>query len=172
VVDVSESTSMAHFIDTQSWKVVANVLVDTRPRAVEYIPDERQVWVTSEVGGTVSVIDSASRKVVHVISFEIPGMRPELISPVGLRFASDGLTAFVALGRANRVAVIDTKTYAVEKYVLVGQRVWQVAFNADGSRLYAINGLTNDVSVIDVPSLKAIATVSVGRLPWGVAVKP
>jgi YVTN family beta-propeller protein len=110
--------------------------------------------------------------VMHVISFEIQGMRPELISPVGLRFASDGRTAFVALGRANRVAAIDTKTYAVKKYVLVGQRVWQVAFNADGSRLYAINGLTNDVSVIDVPSLEAVATVSVGRLPWGVAVKP
>jgi len=56
--------------------------------------------------------------------------------------------------------------------VLVGQRVWQVAFNGDGSRLYAINGLTNDVSVIDVPSLEAIATVPVGRLPWGIAVKP
>jgi len=109
---------------------------------------------------------------MRTIGFEIPGMRPELISPVGLRFASDGHTAFVALGRANHVAVVDTKKYAVEKYVLVGQRVWQLALNGDGSRLYAINGLTNDVSVIDVPSLEAIATVPVGRLPWGIAVKP
>jgi hypothetical protein len=46
-----------------------------------------------------------------------------LITPVGLRFASDGRTAFVALGRANHVAVIDTKSYAVEKYMLLGQRV-------------------------------------------------
>ena len=33
VVDVSESTSMAHFIDIPSKSVVANVLVDTPGRA-------------------------------------------------------------------------------------------------------------------------------------------
>jgi PQQ-dependent catabolism-associated beta-propeller protein len=172
VVDVSESTSMAHFIDTQSWKVVANVLVDTRPRIVEYTPDQRQIWVTSEVGGTVSIIDAASHKIIHTIGFEIAGMRPELITPVGVRFTSDGRTAFVALGRANHVAVIVTANYAVKRSLLVGQRVWQLALSADGNRLYAVNGLTNDISVIDVPNLKALITVPVERLPWGVAVKP
>ena len=157
---------MAHFIDTQSWKVVANVLVDTRPRIVEYTPDQRQIWVTSEVGGTVSIIDAASRKIIHTIGFEIAGMRPELITPVGVRFTSDGRTALVALGRANHVAVIDTASYTVKRSLLVGQRVWQLALSADGNRLYAVNGLTNDISVIDVPNLKALITVPVGRLPW------
>jgi len=99
-------------------------------------------------------------------------MRPELITPVGVRFTSDGCTAFVALGRANHVAVIDTASYTVKRSLLVGQRVWQLALSADGNRLYAVNGLTNDISVIDVPNLKALITVPVGRLPWGVAVKP
>ncbi len=39
----------------------------------------------------------------------------------------DGKKAFVALGPANRVAVINAETYEVEKYILVGQRVWQLA---------------------------------------------
>jgi YVTN family beta-propeller protein len=56
--------------------------------------------------------------------------------------------------------------------MLVGQRVWQLAFNGDGSRLYAVNGLTNDVSIIDVAKLNVIKSVPVGRLPWGIAVKP
>ena len=89
-----------------------------------------------------------------------------------MRFASDGRTAFVALGRANRVAVVDTTTYEVKRYLLVGQRVWQLAFSGDGSRLYAANGLTNDVSVIDTARLEVLKSVPVGRLPWGIAVKP
>jgi len=70
------------------------------------------------------------------------------------------------------VAAIDTTNYTVKKYLLVGQRVWQLALNGDGSRLYAVNGLTNDVSVIDVLNLKVLVSVPVGRLPWGIVVKP
>ncbi|WP_395697183.1 hypothetical protein [Methylocella sp.] len=58
------------------------------------------------------------------------------------------------------------------KYLLVGDRVWQLALNSDGKTLYAANGLTNDLSVIDVPSLKVTRSAPVGRLPWGLAFRP
>jgi YVTN family beta-propeller protein len=70
------------------------------------------------------------------------------------------------------VAVIDTKTYAVKQYILVGQRPWHMALDPDSSKLYVANGLTNDMTIIDVVSLEAIKSVPVGRLPWGVAVMP
>ena len=41
--------------------------------------------------------------------------------------------------------MIDTKTYAVKKYLLVGQRVWQMAFTPDGKYLLTTNGLSNDI---------------------------
>ena len=172
VVVVSEETSMAHFIDTKSWQVTANVLVDTRPRVVVYTPDQRYLWVSSEVGGTVSVIDPGSHQIVHVIDFAIPGVDKQYIGPVGVQFTPDGRTAFVALGRSNRVAVVNAKSYAVEQYILVGQRPWQLTFSPDRSKLYVANGLTNDVTIIDVSSLKALKSVPVGRLPWGIAVVP
>ena len=71
-----------------------------------------------------------------------------------MRVTKDGSKAFVALGPANRVAVIDAKTLEVEKYLLVGQRVWQLAFTPDEALLFVTNGNSNDVSVIDVPSLE------------------
>ena len=46
--------------------------------------------------------------------------------------------------------MVDAKTYEVEKYLLVGQRVWQMAFTPDQKYLLTTNGLSNDVSVIDV----------------------
>jgi YVTN family beta-propeller protein len=78
----------------------------------------------------------------------------------------------VALGPANRVAVVDAQTFEVKKYLLVGQRVWQLAFSPDEHWLYTTNGVSNDMSVIDVAALKVTKSVPVGRLPWGVVVAP
>jgi len=128
--------------------------------------------VTSEIGGTVSVIEVASQTTRHEITFEIPGVPKELVQPVGLRLSHDGRQAFVALGPANRVAVVDTTTYEIEKYLLVGRRVWQLDLTPDGGTLFTTNGLTNDVSVIDVASLEVVKSTPVGRMPWGVAVRP
>ena len=74
LVNTSETTNMAHFIDTATRQIVANVLVDARPRFAEFKRDGSEVWVSSEVGGTVSVIDPAKREVTKKITFEIPGL--------------------------------------------------------------------------------------------------
>ena len=89
-----------------------------------------------------------------------------------MRITNDGKKAFVALGPANRVAVIDTATLKVEKYLLVGQRVWQIVFTPDDKLLFTTNGTSNDVSVIDVENLKVVKSIKVGRYPWGVVVAP
>jgi YVTN family beta-propeller protein len=118
------------------------------------------------------VIDPTDHKIVKKIRFEIPGMTKEEIQPVGIKLTSDGKTAFVALGPANRVAVIDAQTFEVRKYLLVGARVWQLALTPDEKLLYATNGNSNDVSVIDVANEKVIKTIPVGASPIGVASSP
>jgi PQQ-dependent catabolism-associated beta-propeller protein len=161
---------MAHFIDTASREIVANVLVDARPRHAEFKPDGSELWVSSEIGGSVSVIDPVKREVTGKITFQIPGLRREQIQPVGIKFTADGKTGFVALGPANRIAVVDGTTHQVSKYLLVGHRVWHMAFTPDEKYLLSTNGLSNDVSVIDVAALKVIKTIPVGELPWGIAI--
>ena len=83
----------------------------------------------------------------------------------------DRSKAFVALGPANRVAVIDAQTYEVEDYLLVGQRVWQLAFSPDEKFLYTTNGVSNYISVIDVENDEVTKSIAVGSFPWGIAVK-
>ena len=168
-VATSEETSMAHFIDNDSLELTANILVDTRPRHAEYTRDGKEVWVSSEIGGTVSVIGIEEQSIKHKIKFNIKGVRDELIQPIGIRMSNDGSRAFVALGPANRIAVVDTKSYEVEKYILVGQRPWHMEIHPDGKTLYVANGLTNDMTVINLEKMKAIKSVPVGRLPWGIA---
>src|SRR5207237_7474164 len=107
LINTSETTNMAHFIDTETRQIVANVLVEARPRFAEFKRDGSELWVSSEIGGTVSVIDPVKHEVTAKIVFEIPGLRKEAIQAVGIGITNDGRTAFVALGPANRVAVIN-----------------------------------------------------------------
>jgi PQQ-dependent catabolism-associated beta-propeller protein len=170
LINTSETTNMAHFIDTATRQIVANVLVDARPRFAEFKRDSSELWVSSEIGGTVSIIDPAKHAVTTKIEFAIPGMRKEAIQPVGISITADAKTAFIALGPANRVAVVDAASHKVTKYLLVGQRVWHMAFTPDEKYLLVTNGVSNDVSVIDVAALKVVKTIQVGELPWGITI--
>src|SRR4029079_10000569 len=121
LINTSETTNMAHFIDTSTRQIVANVLVDSRPRFAEFKHDGSELWVSSEIGGTVSIIDPVKHAVNTKIEFAIPGMRKDAITPVGISITSDAKPASIALGPANRVAVVDAASHKVTKYLLVGQ---------------------------------------------------
>ncbi|WP_415894288.1 YVTN family beta-propeller repeat protein [Neptuniibacter sp. PT8_73] len=171
-VNTSETTNMVHWIDTTTYELIDNTLVDQRPRHVEFSTDSKILWASSEIGGTVSVIDVETRKIFKKLTFEIKGVHPDRVQPVGIRLSDDGKYAFVALGPANHVAVVNAKTYEVEDYILVGRRVWHMDFNEDQTKLLTTNGISGDVSVIDVSKMKAVKSIKVGRYPWGVKVKP
>ncbi len=171
-VNTSETTNMLHWIDTATNELVDNTLVDQRPRHVEFTKDSKILWASSEIGGTVAVVDVESRQIIKTLGFKIKGIHPDKVQPVGIKLSSDGKYAFVALGPANHIAVVDAKTFEVLDYLLVGKRVWHMAFNTDESRLLTTNGVSGDVSVIDVANLKVIKSIKVGRYPWGVVVTP
>ncbi len=172
VITTSESSNMAHWIDTETYEIIANTLVDQRPRHASFTADGSELWVSSEIGGTVTVFDVGSKDEKAKIAFEIKGVRPDRVQPVGFELTSDGKYAFVALGPANHVAVVDQKTYEVLDYILVGRRVWHVTFNGDESLLFTTNGVSGDVTVIDVAKLQPVKTIKVGRFPWGAAYRP
>jgi YVTN family beta-propeller protein len=135
----------------------------------------KTLYVSSEIGGTVSVIDMNGEngpELVKKIGFEVPGVQPEWLQPVGMRVTSDNRWLFVALGPANRVAVIDTQTHEVVRYILVGQRVWQLEFTPDEKYLLTTNGNSNDITVINVEDQEAVKSIQVGQQPWGVVVAP
>lgn len=172
VASTSETTNMVHWIDTAELKIIDNTPVDPRPRACTFSPDGKTLWVSSEIAGTVSIIDVATRRLESRLSFQIPGVTAEKIQPVGIRIDRQQQRAYVALGPSNRVAIIDVGRRAVLQYLLVGQRVWNLAFNGDESRLITANGLSNDISIIDVAAAKVLKSVAVGRGPWGLVVGP
>ena len=97
-------------------------------------------------------------------------MRKTDVTPVGLVMTKDGKTAFVTLGHAAHVAVVDVPTRKVQGYILVGKRSWGVTLSRDERTLFVANGFGDDVTIIDVRSRKATVSVPVGRVPWGVVI--
>ena len=110
---------------------------------------------------------------VKKIGFEVPGVRPEQLQPVGMDFTKDGKLIFVPLGslqsrrRHRRRDQGGQGLHSGGPAALAWRDEPPTARNT-----YVANGLTNDLTVIDVESLKAEKSVPVGRLPWGVAVMP
>jgi len=122
------------------------------------------------LSGEVYIIDRANFGVSGKIEFLPPGMRKTDVTPVGLVMTRDGKTAYVTLGHAAHVAVVDAPTRKIAGYILVGKRSWGIALSRDESRLYVANGFGDDITVIDAKSRKPIISVPVGRIPWGVVI--
>lgn len=171
-VTTSETTNMAHWIDTATQRLFANTLVDSRPRHAEFAKDGTELWVSAEIGGTISVFDVGTQAEKARIGFDLPNIHPDRVQPVGFEFTAGDAHAFVALGPSNHVAVVNAETYEVEDYLLVGRRVWHMEFNRDRSLLFTTNGVSGDVTVIDVAARRPIKTIKVGRFPWGAAFRP
>ena len=172
IASTSETTNMVHWIDREKLSVIDNTLVDPRPRACRFSDDGSELWVSSEIAGTVTVLDTATRQPKTTITFQIPGVTREKIQPVGIIIDHQHEKAYVALGPANRIAVIDAKTFKVNHYLLVGQRVWNLAFDSKQKHLVTANGGSNDISIVDLQSQKVLRSVAVGQGPWGVVIGP
>jgi YVTN family beta-propeller protein len=92
------------------------------------------------------------------------------VTPVDVLIAKDGKRAYVALGRANHVAVVDVNSREILDYILVGKRAWGLALTHDEKRLYVANGLSDDITIIDTESLKALTSIPVGMVPYGILI--
>jgi len=161
----AEVSEMVHVIDIESRKTLADILVGSRPRRGFFTPDGQEYWVTNEVSGYVSVIDTKTYEEKQRIAFKPPGLREGDITPVGININPNGKTAYVTLGHANRLALVDVATKEVRKYLVVGVRAWNVEFSSDAKNLFVVNSGSDDVTVIDAESEEVIKTFPVGRYP-------
>ena len=166
----SEAADIVHVIDVDAGEVIADILVDTRPRRFALTPDETELWVSAELAGIVDIIDVQTLELIGDITFLPTGFRKEQVTPVDILITRDGRRAYVALGRANHVAVVDVQSRKVLQYLLVGKRAWGLALNHAEDTLYVANGLSDDLSIIDLTSMRVTKSVVVGRVPYGILV--
>lgn len=104
----SDSVSLLEVASDRNRKL-AEVAVGSEPRCVAITPDDKKVYVTNAVSGTVSVIDAVQRHVTKTIAVGT--------EPTGCALALDGSRLFVANLSSDDVSVIDTATDTVTRTI-------------------------------------------------------
>ena len=167
----SEGTSSILIVDPWKRKIVNEILVENRPRRGLFINNGREYWVSNELSGTVTVIDTSKQEIKKTIKFSIDGIRDQQITPVDFAYAVKKKLVFVTLGRASHVAVVDALTYEVKKYILAGKRVWGADITADETELIVTNGNSDDISIIDINRLVSVKDIPTGKTPHTVRIQ-
>jgi PQQ-dependent catabolism-associated beta-propeller protein len=120
-----------------------------------------RVFVTNEVGDSVSVIDATTHKVTATIAV---GKRPR-----GIGVAPDGSALYVAVSGENHIAVIDPTTLEVLRTFPSGDDPETFAVHPNGN-LYISNEEDAKASVFNPATGERVAEIKVGIEPEGVAV--
>lgn len=142
-----------------------------------------RLYVTNENSGDLSVVDTATRKVIATIPL---GKRPR-----GIKVSPDGTLLYVALSGspmappgtdertlpppdrgADGIGVVDIAQHKLLRIIRGGTDPEQTAITSDGRRLFVANEDAGQASVIEVSDGRVVATVPVGGEPEGVDLRP
>jgi len=126
--------------------------------------DSRQLLVGNQTRRTLSVIDSASsRLVVHL---------PLPVRPEHFCFKPDGGQLFITGEGMDAVVTVHPYQTQIASSTLAGGSPGYMAAARDPDYLFVTNPLSGDVSVIDITTQRLLAVVTVGREPRFVTITP
>lgn len=101
------SSGTVSVVDLNSRKTVCEIEVGLHPSGMALSPDKSRLYVANANSDTVSVIDTASDRVVHTFSAKPVKEIPFGSAPNALAVSPDGNTLYVANGGNNLIAVLD-----------------------------------------------------------------
>lgn len=118
-------------------EVVATIQVGPTPFGINVTPDGSRVYVSNSTGGSVSVVDTASRSVSSTITANVG------TTPVGISIDAGGTYAYVAnygAGTVTRITVSSGATSSIDVSGAIGgvcANLLNIALSPDGATLYA-----------------------------------
>jgi YVTN family beta-propeller protein len=172
---VQRATQTIPLAISNPWGLVKPTInVGGFPLFVAVNPDGTRVAVANVVTGTVSLIDTATNKVIASI--------PVGTQAVGVVFDPTGTRLYAVDPIGNAVVAVSLPANTVGTPIAVGSNAFMAAIGPVGTpaagKVYVTNfgnsGIGNTVSVIDTAT-KQVTTLTVGAVgagPMGVAVSP
>src|SRR5262249_1915389 len=123
-----------------------------------------KAYVSNEKSNTVSIIDTAERKVVGTIKV---GQRPR-----GIAITKDQKYVLVAVGDDDTIQMIDTASNKVVDTLPSGPDPEFFTDDPSGRLLYVANENDNTVTIIDIERRARLGDVEVGVEPEGMGLSP
>lgn len=139
-------------------------------------PDQHTLWVVRPDEDMVSVVDVASRRLLHEIALGPAPQADErgdwapLVAPRTLALSDDGRHAFVTGERSGEIVSIDTRTFQVERRQRVCARPVGVLVRPGHKTLAVTCAADRALLVVDPAQLQVRHRVALPHdLPWAMA---
>ena len=146
---------MVAVLDTENFKVVANIDAGKTPVRTVLQPDGRFLWVGNNAA------DEATSGVT-VIDFDSGAAAAFIATGAGhheIAFSADSRLAFVTNRGSGSVSVIDVATRKVVKTLNTGAQPLAIAYSALSRQVYVSDGKDGRVSVIDAERMEIVARI-------------
>jgi len=150
----------------KTWRVT-NVPAGRGAEGFDVSPDGKEIWAANAQDATVTIIDTAAKRVTQTLPISLRGANR-------LKFTPDGRRVLIAGGGGGGTAgsslvVMDTATRKEVKQLNLGGGAAGILIVPDGSRAYVAVSGGDKVAVVDLKSLDVTGYVSTGKQPDGLA---
>ena len=149
----------------KTWRVT-NVPAGRGAEGFDVSPDGKEIWAANAQDATVTIIDTAAKRVTQTLPISLRGANR-------LKFTPDGRRVLIAGGgggtAGSSLVVMDTATRKEVKQLNLGGGAAGILIVPDGSRAYVAVSGGDKVAVVDLKSLDVTGYVSTGKQPDGLA---
>jgi YVTN family beta-propeller protein len=139
------------------WANTSNSLMDVSP-------DGSRLLVANSDNGTVTVVDTRARTVLHEIAV---GDKPEGVTWIGA-----GPRAAVTVYREDAVVFLDTEAGKVVRRLPVPNEPYGIVASKDGKRAYVTHEYPGLVTEVDLMTSRVIREIKAGSMVRGIALAP
>jgi YVTN family beta-propeller protein len=132
------------------------------PEGISIAPDDKTVWAANRGDGTLSVIDTATHRVIKTL--------PAGKLPIRAAFTPDGKRVLVTDPVSGDLRVYDAAKQELEQAFPVGGGGMAIVVTPDSGTAYVALRNTGAVAVVDLKTLKVTGKIEgVGAVPDGMA---
>jgi YVTN family beta-propeller protein len=151
------SVALLPFVTVVAFAGTSNSLLDVSS-------DGKLLLAANRDNGTVTVVDTAARKVLREIKV---GSKPESVSWIGA-----GPQAVVALYEDNALAFFDAATGTISKKLPVAAEPYGIVTDPQGKTGYVTHEYPGTISTIDLQGKKVVSETKAGSFLRGIALSP
>ncbi len=162
----NSASNTVDVIDPKSYKVVDHFPVGGLPQHIVPAYDLRRLWVTNDLGNSLTPVDPATGR---------PGTPVPVEDPYNLYFTPDGRFAIVVAERLHRLDFRDARTMRLRRSLTVPcAGVDHMDFSADGRHALVSCEFSATMLWVDVPGQRVTSTLTLrpGAMPQDVKLSP
>jgi YVTN family beta-propeller protein len=154
-VSMPDSNQVA-VVDTNTWKVVANIDTGARPVRLALQPDEKYLWVGTDAG------DESGVTVIDTTAFKAAARVKTGAGHHEIALSGDNRFAYVTNRDAGTLSIVAVRGFEKVGDVKTGRRANSVAVSPLSKSVYVSDDAGGRIAVVDGAAAKLVTNIEAG----------